>query len=290
MNALPMSIQGAFYMLVSAFCYVGSAALIRYIGEGYSPFLLTFFRSVIAVIILAPVIFQLRGSSLWPKRPFAVLMTGSFLISGSLCGSTRRAGCRSRSSFALQFATPLFTIAFAIIFLRERSDVASWLATFVGFAGVLIVLRPGIIEVSIAAVAAIACAAAYASVNTVIKSLSRTVPTTVIVFYANFLLVPISLPMAIVDWKIPLWIDSPAIIGASVLSTIGYVTVSKGIALAPARVVQPVNFLRMPIGAAFGWVLFSEFPDLWTWVGAVVIFCATSYAVQRGARNKGSSK
>jgi drug/metabolite transporter (DMT)-like permease len=92
--------------------------------------------------------------------------------------------------------------------------------------------------------------------------------------------------MAIVDWKMPLWVDSPAIIGASVLSTIGYVTVSKGIAMAPARVVQPVNFLRMPIGAALGWIFFSEFPDLWTWLGAIIIFCATTYAVQRGARNK----
>jgi drug/metabolite transporter (DMT)-like permease len=289
MNALPTSIQGAFYMLISAFCYVGSATLIRYIGEGYSPFLLTFFRSVIAVIILAPVIFQLRGASFWPKRPFAVLMTGVFSYIGIALWFYSAGRMPVAEFFALQFATPLFTIAFAIIFLRERSDIASWLATFIGFAGVLIVLRPGLVEVSVAAVAAIVCAASYAGVNTVIKSLSKTVPTTVIVFYANFLLVPISLPMAIVDWKTPLWIDTPAIVGASVLSTIGYVTVSKGIALAPARVVQPVNFLRMPIGAVFGWVLFSELPDIWTWVGAVVIFCATSYAVQRGARNKGDS-
>ena len=287
MNALPIPIQGAFYMLVSAVCYVGSATLIRYIGEVYSPFLLTFFRSIIAVIILAPVIFRIRGSSLIPERPFAILMTGIFSYIGIFLWFYSAGRMPVAEFFALQFATPLFTIAFAIIFLRERSDFVSWLATLVGFSGVLIVLRPGLIEVSLAAIAAIACAASYASVNTVIKSLSKTVPTTVIVFYANFLLVPISLPMAIVDWKMPLWVDTPAIVGASVLSTIGYVTVSKGIAMAPARVVQPVNFLRMPIGAAFGWVLFSEFPDLWTWLGAIVIFCATTYAVQRGARNKG---
>jgi drug/metabolite transporter (DMT)-like permease len=47
-----------------------------------------------------------------------------------------------------------------------------------------------------------------------------------------------------------------------------------------------VNFMRMPIGATFGWVLFSEFPDVWIWVGAAVIFCATSYAVQRGTKRE----
>jgi len=286
MNAPPVVIQGALYMLVSALCYVGSATLIRYIGDGYSPFLLTFFRSIIAVIILAPIIFRARGLSLIPDRPFAVLMTGVFSYIGIFLWFYSAGRMPVAEFFALQFATPLFTIAFAIIFLRERSDTVSWLATFVGFSGVLIVLRPGLIEVSLAAFAAITCAASYASVNTVIKSLSKTVPTTTIVFYANFLLVPISMPMAIVDWKMPLWLDTPAIVGASVLSTIGYVTVSKGIAMAPARVVQPVNFLRMPIGAAFGWVLFSEFPDLWTWLGAIVIFCATTYAVQHGARSK----
>ena len=55
--------------------------------------------------------------------------------------------------------------------------------------------------------------------------------------------------------------------------------------MAAARVVQPVNFLRMPVGAAFGWVLFNEFPDIWTWIGAIVIFCATTYTVHRGTQN-----
>ncbi|MBK19590.1 MAG: hypothetical protein CMM52_12220 [Rhodospirillaceae bacterium] len=286
MKALPVAVQGALWMLTSAVCYVGSATLIRYIGEDYSPFLLTFFRAVIAVIMLAPLMFPVRISSLWPERPFAVLMTGVISYVGIFLWFYSAGRMPVAEFFALQFATPLFTIAFAIIFLRERSDIASWIATFVGFAGVLIVLRPGLIAVSVAAIAAIACAASYASVNTIIKSLSSNVPTTVIVFYANFLLLPISLPMAIVDWQAPLLADVPAIVGAAVLSTIGYLTVSKGIAMAAARVVQPVNFLRMPIAAVFGWVLFSEFPDIWTWIGAIVIFCATTYTVQRGARKK----
>jgi drug/metabolite transporter (DMT)-like permease len=90
--------------------------------------------------------------------------------------------------------------------------------------------------------------------------------------------------MAIIEWQTPLLADLPWILGVGIMSTLGYVLVTKAIALAPARVVQPVNFMRMPIGAAFGWVLFSEFPDVWTWTGAAVIFCATSYAVGRGSK------
>ncbi|MGA0314397.1 MAG: DMT family transporter, partial [Alphaproteobacteria bacterium] len=186
--------------------------------------------------------------------------------------------------FALQFTTPLFTIAMAIFFLRERADLASWIATIVGFVGVLIVLRPGMMEISIGAIAALLSSVGYASVNTVIKSLSRTTSPTIIVFYGNLLLAPISLPMAMVEWKTPLLEDWPAILAISILSTIGYLTITKGITLAPARVIQPVNFMRMPLAAVAGWIFFTEFPDVWTWVGTVVIFLATTYAVQRGAR------
>jgi drug/metabolite transporter (DMT)-like permease len=191
--------------------------------------------------------------------------------------------------FALQFTTPLFTIAMAIFFLRERADLASWIATIVGFAGVLIVLRPGMLEISIGAIAALLSSVGYASVNTVIKSLSRTTSPTIIVFYGNLLLAPISMPMALVHWQAPRLEDWPAILAVSILSTIGYLSITKGITFAPARVVQPVNFMRMPLAAVAGWIFFAEFPDIWTWVGAVIIFLATTYAVQRGTR-KGFEK
>jgi drug/metabolite transporter (DMT)-like permease len=276
--------QGAFWMLISGTCYVASATLMRQLGDAYSFYELTFIRAVVAVVILTPVFLRRTRAQLIPERPFAVLMTGILSYLGILFWMVAASKMPVGDFFALQFITPLFTIAFAIFFLRERADFASWMATIIGFAGVLVVLRPGVIEITLGAVAALLSSFFYASVNTVIKSLSRTMSATSIVFYANLLLVPIALPMALVDWKTPLLADLPPILGVGFLSTMGYVLVTKGISMAPARVVQPVNFMRMPIGAAFGWVLFSEFPDLWTWIGAVVIFCATTYAVSRGSK------
>jgi drug/metabolite transporter (DMT)-like permease len=271
-------------MLISGTCYVASATLMRQLGDAYSFYELTFIRAVVAVVILTPVFLRRTRAQLIPERPFAVLMTGILSYLGILFWMVAASKMPVGDFFALQFITPLFTIAFAIFFLRERADFASWMATIIGFAGVLVVLRPGVIEITLGAVAALLSSFFYASVNTVIKSLSRTMSATSIVFYANLLLVPIALPMALVDWKTPLLADLPPILGVGFLSTMGYVLVTKGISMAPARVVQPVNFMRMPIGAAFGWVLFSEFPDLWTWIGAVVIFCATTYAVSRGSK------
>ena len=271
-------------MLLSGTCYVASATLMRNIGDSYSAFELTFIRSVVAVILLGPLFFRGLHGALIPERPFAHLMTGIFSYVGILAWVYAAARMPVADFFALQFVTPLFTMSLAIIFLRERTDRTSWICALIGFAGVLIILRPGLIAISAGALIALISSVGYATVNTIVRSLSATVSATAIVFYANFLLVPISLPLAVLNWKTPLLPDWPAILGVCVLSTIGYVTVTKAITLAPARIVQPVNFMRMPIAAVFGFVIFSEFPDLWTWVGAVVIFLSTTYAVQRGAR------
>ena len=280
------AVKGALWMFLSAVCYVASATLIRSIGDSYSAFELTFIRSVVAVIMLGPIFLKGLEGKLIPKRPVAHLMTGVFSYVGILAWIYAAARMPVADFFALQFVTPLITMFMAIVFLRERTDRTSWLCALIGFAGVLIILRPGLIAISAGALVALVSSAGYATVNTIVRSLSGTVSATAIVFYANFLLVPISLPLAVLNWRTPLLSDLPAILGLCVLSTIGYVAVTKAITLAPARIVQPVNFMRMPIAAVFGFVVFSEFPDVWTWVGAVVIFLSTSYAVQRGARKK----
>jgi len=287
MNRRPDAVIGAFWMLVSALCYVASATILRGLGDAYSPFELTFIRSLIATAIILPMFLHQGGKmTLIPPRFLMHLAVAGFSYLGILFWFQAAAIMPVADFFALQFTTPLFTIALAIIFLRERADAASWAATLVGFAGVLIVLRPGMLEITFGAIAALLSSVGYASVNTVIKSLSRTTSATIIVFYGNLLLAPISMPMALADWKTPLLEDWPAILGVSILSTFGYLTITKGITLAPARVVQPVNFMRMPFAAVAGWIFFTEFPDLWTWVGAVVIFLSTTYAVQRGARQR----
>jgi len=281
---LPDAVQGALWMLCSGTCYVAASTLMRHLGGAYSTYELTFLRSLIAVAMLTPMLMRAGRISLWPEQSLLHFLTGVFSYLGILFWFLAASQMPVGDFFALQFVTPLITIAMAIVFLRERADAASWAATLIGLAGVLIVLRPGLVAVTAGALAALASSLAYASVNTLVKSLSRTVSATGIVFYANLWLVPISMPMGLVAWRTPLLADLPAIFGVAVLSTLGYMTVTKAIGLAPARVVQPVNFIRMPIAAAFGLVVFGEFPDVWTWVGAFVIFLATSWAVRRGAR------
>ena len=285
MKQLSGAILGSLWMLSSCIFYAVAASLVREVGDTYTAFQMTMIRSFVAVIVLAPVYLGEGGKLIFiPKRFFMHFLTGVFTYLGIIFWFFATASMPIADFFALQFVTPLLTMAFAIMFLGEKVDARSWSAALIGFAGVLVILRPGIIEISFAALAALISAVFYASDNTVIKSLSKGVSATMIVYYAHLLMIPISIPMAIITWKQPTLYDFGVIVVLCLCLTMAYLSVTKAISLTVARVVQPVNFMRMPIAAVFGWVLFSEFPDIWTWFGAIIIFCATTYAVRRGAK------
>ncbi len=285
--ALPDAVQGALWMLFSACCYVASATLMRGLGDAYSTFQLTFIRTVVAVVILLPLFLRTRRDRLAPRQMGLIAASAGFTYVGVLFWFYGAAHVPVANFFALQFTTPLFTILLATLLLGQRNDPAAWVATLAGFAGVLLILRPGVIPVTAGALATLASCIAYASVNTTVKSLSREVSPTAIVFWTSVLMVALALPLGVANWQPLARGDWPAILGISVLTTVAFLTVTRAISLADARIVQPVNFMRMPFGAAIGWLVFSEFPDLWTWLGAVVIFVASTYAVRRGTRRGG---
>jgi drug/metabolite transporter (DMT)-like permease len=285
MKQLPGAVQGAIWMLSSCIFYAAAASLVREVGDTYTSYQMTMIRSLVAVVALAPLYLSEGGKLLFmPKRFFMHFLTGVFTYLGIVFWFMATASMPIADFFALQFVTPLLTMAFAIFFLREKADMRSWIAALIGFAGVLVILRPGIIDISFAAMAALISAVFYASDNTVIKSLTKGASATMIVFYAHLLMIPISIPMAVVTWKQPTLYDFGIIVVLCLCLTMAYLSVAKAVSLTVARVIQPVNFMRMPIAAVFGWVLFSEFPDIWTWAGAIIIFCSTTYAVRRGAK------
>jgi drug/metabolite transporter (DMT)-like permease len=283
---LSAPVRGALWMLLASFCYVSSATLTRELAGAYSVFELTFFRCVIAVFVLAPLVLQggigKLKTKIFPLHCARTVITYTAIVLW-FYGTEH---VPVADFFAIQFITPIFTIGCAVLLLRERVGVKSWIAAAIGFAGVLIIIRPGLMEVTWGIGAAVTTAASYALINTLIKIMSRHDSPVVMSFYANFLVVPISVIPAILTWKTPAMDDAPMLLGVALFSTMAQLCVAFAISLADARVVQPMNFMRMPIAAILGYFAFSEFPDIWTWTGAIVIFGAGWYAVQQGREKK----
>lgn len=274
-------------MLLGGLCYTVTGALVRILAGEYPMFEIVFLRCVIAVFMMAPLIMRLGVGKLKTKQPVMHLVRTMIGYGGILCWFYGVSHIPLTDYYALQFTMPLFTIAGAVLILGERSSLRTWIAIAFGFAGALVILRPGLIDVSLGALGALTAALCFAAINIMIKIMARKDDPAVIVVYANFLMIPMSLIPALFDWVTPAWEDVPFILGIGIFGTLAQLSLTRAVALADARIVQPFDFSRLPFAALVGWVLFGEVSDIWTWVGAVIIFAAAYYVLAYESQRKG---
>ena len=184
---------------------------------------------------------------------------------------------------ALHFTMPLFIVVLAALFLGERVNATRWAATATGFVGVLIVLRPGVVEVGLPALAVLGSAAFYGVAMIAIKVLTRTDGAAVITVYSHLIMMVFAAVPTIVWWRAPRPEDVPALLLLAVCGTLAPFAVTRALHVMDASVAAPLDFLRLPFAATAGYFLFAETPDRWTVTGALVIIGATSYLARREA-------
>jgi drug/metabolite transporter (DMT)-like permease len=180
-------------------------------------------------------------------------------------------------AIALHFIEPLMAAFLAILFLRERPRASRWIALLVGFAGVLVVLRPGVIPIGVASLMVLASATLYGAVSVYSRRLGRSEPASTTTFYYQLMLTVFALPPALFVWVWPTSADVPGLILVAVAGTAAPYCLIRALRYAESSALSPFGFLRLPITAGFGFLLFGEPTEIWTWVGAAVIFSAAYY-------------
>jgi drug/metabolite transporter (DMT)-like permease len=272
---------GIFWMCMATLVSSISGGMVRELAGEIPTMELVFFRNVVALAVLIPIV-RRQGLTL-PDRSQAGIYALRVLFAYSAMTMLFFALSKMPIAdvYALQYTTPLFTMVLAVLILKQKADRHSWVACMVGFVGTLIVMRPGIIEITLASAAALTMAFLYAGTNTTIKLLSRKDSPEVITLWTNLLMLPLALVPALIFWVTPTLEQWPLIMGIAVISSLGGYCFTRSVSAADARIVQPFQFSRMIFATAIGWIMFSELPDLWTWLGAGVIFCASYYIVYR---------
>ena len=242
---------------------------------------LVFFRNVVALVILAPWVMR-RGIVRLPlaRLPLYGLRV-LFAYGAMVMLFYALARMPIANVYALQYTIPLFTILLAVLILKQHTDAHSWAACLVGFTGALIIMRPGIIELTLAAIFAITSALLSAGSNTFIKLLSRSESPEVITVWTNLLMMPLAFVPMLFVWVSPSWSQVPWVLGIGFASSLGGYGFTRAVASADARIVQPFQFSRMIFATAIGYLMFAELPDIWTWIGSAVIFAASYYVVLR---------
>ena len=278
---LPPSWQGAAWMTMSALLFAGQAAIVRYLSKEMHFLEISLFRALFGVIAMLPWllrtgigVMRTRNTGLYATRGLlsTIAMYGWF---GSL------ALIPIADATAVSFTFPLFVALFGVIFLRESAHPMRWMALFMGFAGTLIIVRPGFQEVNIGMVMVIGAGICIASSAMMLKVAIRTDHPDTAVLYQSVYMLPFAVIGAAFVWEWPsaeqwLW---GLLLGAASATAQRFYT--RAFAVGETGAVAPFDFTRLPFAVAIGFLVFAELPDVWTVAGAAVIF-GSSIVAQRG--------
>ena len=176
--------------------------------------------------------------------------------------------------FALEFTSPLWVIVLSPLILGERLTFMRGIAAIMGFIGILIVARPSIDGINAGLIAAASSAIFFALTIMFTKRLTRTQTITGILFYLSTMQLVFGLITAGYDGDIALpdAASLPFLALIGVCGLLAHYCLTNALSIAPATVVVPIDFIRLPVIAVLGMLLYQESLDILVFVGAVVIF------------------
>lgn len=186
--------------------------------------------------------------------------------------------------FALEFTTPVWVILLSPLLLQERISKIGAVAALMGFLGILIVARPGMTPINIGLVCAALCAIGFAFSAIFTRKLTRTQSITCILFYLTAMQAIFGLVCAGIDGDIalPTMATLPWVLLIGLAGLTAHFCLTTALSLAPATVVMPIDFTRLPIIAVVGFILYSEAVDIWVIVGGITIFAANYINIRFG--------
>ncbi len=259
-------------------------AIVRFLSPSIHPFELAFFRSLFGFIVILPLLLRGGIDSVRTHQPRLQMLRGVVSIAAVMSWLYGLSMVTLAEATALSFTNVIFGSLAAIIFLREKMTMARGIAVFIGFVGVLVILRPGFVQMDIGVVCVLFSALCWGCSVVIVKQLGRTDAAVSIVAWVGIQLSILSLPFALSVWVWPtmeewLWLS---LLGT--LATIGHLCMVQGLKLTDAMTIFPLDFTRLIWASLFGLFIFSEWPDVWTFVGAGIIVISGTFMLYREHR------
>lgn len=186
--------------------------------------------------------------------------------------------------FALEFTGPIWVILLSPLILKERIRPLGIAAAIIGFIGILLVAKPGATTISPGIVAAALCAIGFGLTAIFTRLLTKTQTITCILFYLTGMQAIFGLICAGLDgdMALPTAMTLPWMILIGIAGLTAHFCLTKALSIAPATLVMPLDFLRLPIIAVVGIILYAEPVDIWVIVGGTLIFTGNYVNIRFG--------
>jgi len=244
----------------------------RELSAQLSTFQILFFRSIIGLLIVGFLLWHGNWRQILTKHFRIHFLRNISHFGGQFGWFYGIAFIPLAVVFALEFTVPVWTAVLATLLLREQITGARVAAIILGVTGVFLILRPGLAVISPASLAVLGSAFCYALSHTLTRKLALVDTPLTILFYMTVIQLPLGFVTSIFDWTTPSLEMLPWIIvvGAAALS--GHYCMARALAIADAIVVVPLDFLRLPLIAAVGFLFYGERLDWFVLAGGVVMF------------------
>jgi len=282
------------FKLISALLFAAMSALVRQLGDVAPVGQMVFFRSAFAILPVA-VIYAFRGElmlAVRTSRPFGQLGRGLLSVCGMFSNFSALTRLPLADATAIQFASPLITVALAATILKEKVGMVRWMAVLVGFIGVVVMLIPhmdvGRYAVAgaagVAAVgAAFAMISAICNAGTVIQTrrLTRTETTPSIVFYFSLICAIAGLTTLPFGWHSPTLSQLAGLIALGVFGGVAHIFLTESYRYAAASVIAPFDYSAMLWALLLGYWVFGELPSPLVYVGGTIVAGAGLFVIWR---------
>jgi drug/metabolite transporter (DMT)-like permease len=271
-------------VLAATLCFATMNAMIRALGHAVPPVEVAFFRSLFGLLLQAPLVLWWGLATLRTAR-FGLHATRGVLHSISMMiFFVALTMVPLAQTTALEFAAPIMSTTIAILFLGEAIRMRRLVALGVGVLGVLIVVRPGFEAVSLGQGLILISVAMWAACQLMIRELSKTESAFVQGVYMVVFFTPITLIVSLPVWVWPSMPVAGALFALSIVATAGTWLYGEAFRRAEMTAILPLESTKLIWSVSYGWIFFTEAPEVLTIVGGLVIFAAAAYITVREAQ------
>jgi len=269
------------WVIAMLFSFLTMAVAARELSDTLNPFQIVFMRTIVALSVVIVVVIRAKPGALTFQRVPLQIFRNVIHYGANLTWIIGVALIPLAQVFALEFPIPIWVAIMEVIFLKEKMTVGKIVATVLGFIGVLVVLRPGMVEIEIGSISVLAASVGFAIAFATGKSLARDNPPLTLLFGMFAVQLPVSAIGGIAVWVTPEWADVPWILWIGAMALTAHYSMVKALALADVTLILPIDFLRMPFIAVIGFVLYAEPFSVWIFLGAALIFAGNYYNIHR---------
>tara|TARA_B100000676_G_scaffold290907_1_gene324947 strand:- start:203 stop:1102 length:900 start_codon:yes stop_codon:yes gene_type:complete len=270
----------------------GTAAImvsgIKLLSQDLNPFIIAFYRCLFGVIIMLPFMIY-NYPEAWKTHNIKLQFVRSAInVYSMISWFTAIGTLQLEKAAAIGFTTPLFTTILAIIFLGEVIRIQRITALIVGFIGILVVIRPGYIPFESGALWLLSAAITFSIVIIIVKKLTEKDSSLTTAFYQMAFMVPPTFLIALFFWES---ININQILLFIFVAIAGFITqfsFAQCLKMAETTFIMPIQFTKLIWLSLIGYFFFMEVPDIWTWIGASIIFSSILFIAYREAINKNS--